>query len=133
MVGLTMLNPLTGGMFLLMGKKTLREEKQRQLTGRRAQAKNAVRKYVDEVSFHVSKDSRDTLRLVQRQLRDWFSEKAEELHRSTTEALMAAQDAATTQDAERAKRLADVEAEIGRISRVRQSAAALAPDLSATV
>ena len=70
----TMLGALTGialgpiglGIGLVMGHKGLRDEKKRQLSQRRAQAKNAMRRYCDEVSFVMGKDSRDTLRRVQR-------------------------------------------------------------------
>jgi uncharacterized membrane-anchored protein YhcB (DUF1043 family)/signal recognition particle receptor subunit beta len=114
MVGIA-LGPVAIGIGVLMGRKTLREEKQRQIANRRIQAKNAVRKYTDEVTFHVNKDSRDTLRRVQRQLRDHYSARAEELHRSTTEALKAANLAAKQLESERTKRVADIDAELKRI------------------
>lgn len=126
----TMIAPWTVPIGLLMGRKSMRDEKERQLSMRRGQAKNAVRKYVDEASFNVGKDSRDTLRRVQRQLRDHFAELADELHRSTTEALLAAQKAATVGAEEREKRLRDVEAELGRIADLRVSVVALSPDLA---
>ena len=72
---------------LFMGRKALKDDRDRQITARRQQAKQAVRKYVDEVSFHVTKDSRDTLREVQRELRDAFTARAEELARSSAEAV----------------------------------------------
>ena len=46
------------------GPPALRGEKERQLNMRRSQARQAHRKYTDEVSFVVGKDSRDTLRRV---------------------------------------------------------------------
>ena len=58
----------------------------------------------------VGKDSRDTLRRVQRQLRDLFAARAEELHRSTTEALAAAQQAVRSSEAARAERRREVAA-----------------------
>ena len=121
MVGIA-LGPVAVGIGMLMGRKTLRDEKARQLTQRRAQAKNAVRKYTDEVSFHVNKDSRDTLRRVQRQIRDHYSSRAEELHRSTTDALKAANLAAKEHESDRVKRLADTKAELGRLATLRQRA-----------
>jgi GTPase SAR1 family protein len=104
---------------LLMGRKTLKDEKERQLTQRRAQARNSVRRYCDEVSFEVNKDSRDTLRRIQRQMRDHYSSRAEELHKSTAEALKAANDAAKRSVTERAQRLKDVDAELARIKGLR--------------
>jgi hypothetical protein len=113
------------GIGLFLGRKALREERERQLAARRAQAKGAVRKYVDEVSFSVTKDSRDTLRRVQRQLRDHFSTQAEELHRSATESLAAAQRATTDDQAQRTSRKRDIEAELGRIAALAQRVEAL--------
>ena len=126
MVGIA-LGPVVIGVGLIMGRKTLREEKARQLNNRRVQAKNAVRKYTDEVAFNVNKDARDTLRRVQRQIRDHYSARAEELHRSTTEALKAANVAAKEHESTRVKRLADVGAEIDRLAALRQRAATLLP------
>ncbi len=99
LAGLAVANPATIIIGLFMGRKALRDEKERQLTVRRNQARQALRKYTDEVGFVVGKDSRDTLRRVQRQLRDHYAARAEELHRSTGEALAAAQQAARS-DAE---------------------------------
>ena len=81
------LGPLALGIGLVMGRKGLREEKRRQRTSRQQQARNAVRRYCDEVSFVMGKHSRDTLRKIQRQLRDHYTGLAEELQRSNQQAL----------------------------------------------
>ena len=57
--------------------------------------------------------------------------RAEELHQSTTEALAAAQQAVKSDAATRAKRMRDVDAELKRISVLREKALALAPELKA--
>ena len=44
------LGPIGLGIGLVMGHKGLRDEKKRQLQQRRAQAKNAIRRYCDEVT-----------------------------------------------------------------------------------
>ena len=66
MAGLAMANPATIIIGLFMGRSALQGEKERQLSMRRNQARQAHRKYTDEVGFVVGKDSRDTLRRVQR-------------------------------------------------------------------
>jgi len=131
MAGLALANPATIVIGLFMGRKALRDEKERQLQMRRNQAKQAHRKYTDEVSFVVGKDSRDTMRRIQRQLRDFFSARAEELHRSTQESLAAAQQAAKSDQATRQQRLRDVKAELERIASLRKRAVELAPELVA--
>jgi predicted GTPase len=132
MAGLAMANPATIVIGLFMGRKALRDEKERQLQMRRSQAKQAHRKYTDEVGFVVGKDSRDTMRRVQRQLRDFFSGRAEELHRSTAESLKAAEQAAKADQATRQQRMRDVGAELERIGSLRKRAGELAPELVAT-
>jgi Dynamin family len=119
------LGPLSVGIGLVMGHKGLRDEKKRQLNQRRTQARNAIRRYCDEVSFVMGKDSRDTLRRIQRQLRDHYSGLAEELNRSNAEALTAATEAAKRTQAERDKRLKDIAAELGRLQQLRGLAEAV--------
>ncbi len=121
MIGIA-LGPVAIGIGLLMGRKGLKDEKERQLKLRRSQAKIALRRYSDEVSFQVTKDSRDTLRRVHRQLRDHYSARAEELHKSTTESLKAASEAANLDQNERVTRTKDVQAELQRIQQLRAMA-----------
>jgi hypothetical protein len=85
-------------------------------------AKNAVRRYVDEVQFMAGKDSRDTLRRVQRQLRDHYTARAEELQRSLAESQGAAQRAVQADQQTRTKRLQAVDAEITRLQGLRKQA-----------
>ncbi|MEJ2579049.1 MAG: dynamin family protein [Kineosporiaceae bacterium] len=122
MVGLTGMAPIAVPIGLLMGRAGLREEKKRQLKQRQGQAKNAVRHYCDEVQFLVGKDSRDTLRRIQRQLRDHYGARAEELRRSVSEALNAANAAAKRSSAERERRLKDLDAELDRLRQLRRRA-----------
>jgi GTPase SAR1 family protein len=116
---------VAAGLGLVMGRKGMTDEKKRHLLSRRAQAKNAVRKYCDEVSFAVGKDSRDTVRRVQRQLRDFYSTRADELNRSSAEALRAAQASAQQDEAQRRARVRDLTAELGRLKELRERAAAV--------
>jgi gas vesicle protein len=131
MIGLAIgpLLPVAAG--LVLGRKSVRDEKERQLAMRRNQAKNAMRKYIDEVQFQLAKDSRDTLRRVQRQLRDHYAARAEELMRSVTETLTAAQQNAKGDAASRAKRLKDVSAELERIQKLRQNVRKVAKEADA--
>lgn len=126
-VGISLTNPIMLGLGLLMGGKTLKDQKQRELAGRRQQAKAAVRKYVDELNISIGKDSRDTLRRVQRELRDTFSARAEEIFRSASESLAGAQRALQQDQATRGERAGALEAELGKLAQVRRRANALAP------
>jgi hypothetical protein len=126
LAGLTLINPLTAVIGLGLGRRAIKEERKRQLTMRRQQVKQAVRRYLDEVSFAVSHESREAIRRVQRELRDEFTQRAEQLQRSTREALVAAETAArqTTQQAQ--ARLKAIDGELGRLATVRKVADDLA-------
>ena len=86
------------------GRKLMKDEQARQLAMRRAQAKQAVRRYSDDVLFASGKESRDALRRIHRQLRDHFLARADELSTSTNESLAAAKLA--VQSSEQARRTA---------------------------
>jgi len=120
MIGISaaVLTPFAGGIALVLGRNALRDEKERQLKMRQAQAKNTVRRFADEVTFAVNKDSRDTLRRIQRQMRDFYSTRADELSRSTTTALASAQEAVKQTAAEREKRIRDIDAELNRLKQL---------------
>jgi Dynamin family len=122
LIGLSLMNPLTAVIGIGLGRKALKEEKKRQLLQRRQQAKMAVRRYLDEVSFAVNKDSRDAIRHVQRDLRNEFTERAEQLQRSTREALGAAEAAARQTVEQAGARLRQIETELGNLAKVRAAA-----------
>jgi Dynamin family len=125
MVGI-MLGPIGIGIGLVLGHRGLREEKKRQIAKRRSEAKNEMRKYCDKITFVAAKDSKDTLRRIQRELRDHYNTLAEELTRSNAKALAAATDAAKKSQADRDKRLKDVDAELARLGQLRDLSRAVA-------
>lgn len=125
--GLTLLNPFSAAAGLLMGGKMIREEHRRLLDRRRMEAKNAVRRYIDDVSFQVGKESHDMLRHVHRELRDHFIARSEELVRSAQESLIAAERAMRAGETERQQRIADLRAELDRIAALERQGLALAP------
>ncbi|HEX4254089.1 MAG TPA: dynamin family protein [Streptosporangiaceae bacterium] len=126
-MGLTLLNPFSAAAGLLMGGKMMRDESKRLLERRRMEAKNTVRRYVDDVSFQVGKQSRDMLRHVQRELRDHFMARSDELVRSAQESLIAAERASQTGEAGRQQRIADLRAELQRIGALEKQGQALVP------
>ncbi|MBW0105822.1 dynamin family protein [Pseudonocardia sp. KRD291] len=123
--GFALLNPVSIGAGLLFGAKTVRDERKRLVQRRQAEAKGAVRKHIDEATFQVGKDSRDNLRQIQRELRDHFTMLAEELSTALAESVVAAQSALRT-DADRQKRIADLNAELERVESLAERARSLA-------
>lgn len=126
MIGLSAIAPVTIALGVFMGAKALRGERQKQLAAARQSAKQSVRKYLESVTNQVTKDSQDTLKQVQRTLRDRYSERATRLQRSVADALKAAQQAARTDESERTSRIADIDAELARLQELAKMAAALA-------
>jgi Dynamin family len=125
--GLALLNPISVGAGLLMGGKTLSDERRRVVTRRQAEAKTVVRRYVDDVTFQVGKDSRDMLRGVQRDLRDHFTELAEQLTRSLRETLTAAERSVTASKEDRARRLAEIDKELTTLETLQARVGTLLP------
>lgn len=132
MLGLALLNPLTVVVGVGLGRRALKEEKARRLAQRQQQAKNAVRKYLDEVNLEASKVSRDTVRKVHRDLRDEFSGRADALQTTIQESIHTAEHSAKHAAAERAQRLNDVAAELERVQRLRRRAVASLAAIGAT-
>lgn len=126
MAGLVLSNPVSAAVALVMGRKGLKDERARQLGQRRAQGKAAARRYVDEVNFVISKDQRDTLRHLQRDLREYFAGRAEQAQRTAVDAVQAATAAAKSGQEDHARQVADVDAELTRLQTIREMAETLA-------
>jgi Dynamin family len=124
--GLTLLNPFSAAAGVLIGGKMVRDESRRLLDRRRGEAKNTVRRYVDDVSFQVGKQSRDMLRRMQRELRDHFMARSDELIRSAQQSLIATERAVQAGEAERQQRIADLHAELERVTALEHEGQALA-------
>ena len=125
LAGVSMLNPISAGAGLLFGGKTLHDELKRNKQRRQADAKQAMRRHIDDTTFQVGKDIRDMLRTLQRTLRDHFSGVAEEMSTSLADAVMSAQKAVQTVEGGRATRIKDLRAELDRIENMAQRARAL--------
>jgi hypothetical protein len=127
LAGISMLNPLSAGAGLLFGGKTLHDELKRNKQRRQADAKQAMRRHIDDTTFQVGRDVRDMLRQLQRTLRDHFSSVAEEMSTSLADSVMSAQKAVQTVEGGRATRIRDLRAELERIDNMAQRARALDP------
>lgn len=125
LAGVSMLNPISAGAGLLFGGKTLHDELKRNKQRRQADAKQAMRRHIDDTTFQTGKDTRDMLRTLQRTLRDHFSGVAEEMSTSLADAVLSAQKAVQTVEGGRATRIKDLRAELDRIDNMAQRARAL--------
>jgi hypothetical protein len=127
MVGLTLINPFSIGAGLLLGGKTISDERRRIITRRQGEAKVSVRRYIDDVTFQVGKDSRDMLRGVQRDLRDHFTELAEQLNRSLKESLSTAERSVKVSQVDRERRLVEIPAELAKLEKLQERVKTLLP------
>ena len=109
LLGLTLAAPVgvLGG--LTVGRKLIRDERQRQVEQRRQQAKQELRRYVDDVSFVVLRDSRDAVRRTQRFLRDEFTARAGGARRSSEQALAAVRRTAGMRADDRSRRAEELD------------------------
>ena len=126
-VGMSLINPFSLGAGLVLGGKALSEERRRIVSRRQAEAKTAVRRYLDDVIFQVGKDSRDMLRGVQRDLRDHFTSYAEQLNLSLKASLQAAEKSVRTSKVDRERRLAEIPVEIERLEKLQERVRTLLP------
>src|SRR5690606_29954 len=115
LIGMSLINPLSLLAGVLVGRRAYREDVATRLNRRRFEAKNIVRKYIDEVIFQVSKVLRDRLRVVQRTGRDHFGAIADEMHRSLSEAVLVAKQTAGNYQEDQKRRAAQLQEHLRQI------------------
>ncbi|OPX08441.1 dynamin-like GTPase family protein [Mycobacterium sp. AT1] len=125
--GLGMFNPLSLGAGLVLGRKAYKEDMENRMLRVRNEAKTNVRRFVDDVSFIVSKESRDRLKGVQRQLRDHYRDIANQTTRSLNESLQASLTAAKMEMDERDTRVRELERRLNILRQVTEHAVNLSP------
>lgn len=81
---------------VLFGRKVAADESERQLTQRRAIAKQKVRRFVEDVLFHENKHRRDVVRTWSRSVRELAVHQVSELRKSTANAELDAAQAVAT-------------------------------------
>ncbi|MFE3260603.1 dynamin family protein [Nocardia sp. NPDC059229] len=122
MAGLALINPLSLGAGVLLGGKAFSDDKKARLAKRRADAKMAVRRYLDDIAFHTGKETKDRLHRIHRLLRDHFTAIADRTLRSIDESLRAAQEAANLEAARRTERAAELERRLRVVAELRRHA-----------
>jgi hypothetical protein len=112
--GVALLAPAAPVLGLFLGRKVMRDERERSLAQRRQQALQATRQYIDGVSGQVNKDTRSAVRRVQRDLRAHFQDEAAQLQASVAASLAAAR-ADHLDDSERARQLDALRGDLVRL------------------
>jgi hypothetical protein len=122
-----MFNPLSLGAGLLLGRKTYKDDMENRMMRVRNEAKMNMRKFIDDVSFVVTKESRDRLKGIQRQLRDHYRGIANQTTRSLNESLQATVASAQLEENERNTRIRELERQLNILKQVTEHAVKLAP------
>jgi replication fork clamp-binding protein CrfC len=125
--GLGMFNPLSLGAGLLLGRKTYKDDMENRMMRVRGEAKMNMRRFVDDVSFVVNKESRDRLKGIQRQLRDHYRGIANQTTRSLNESLQATVASAQLEENDRNTRMRELERQLNILKQVTDHAVNLAP------
>ena len=86
-----------------------------------------VRRFIDDVSFVVGKESRDRLKGIQRQIRDHYRGIANQTTRSLNESLQATLTSAKLEENERNNRIGELERQLNILGQVTEHANRLAP------
>jgi Dynamin family len=107
--------PATAVLATILSRKTWSGAKTSQLRALRAEAERAVATYLDEVELVARKDSRDSVRQVQRQLRIEFGQRATELFAATAQNLDGLTKAVAEDERTRKTRITEVGAELTRL------------------
>jgi replication fork clamp-binding protein CrfC len=121
-----MFNPLSLGAGLVLGRKAYKEDMENRMLRVRNEAKTNVRKFVDDVSFVVGKESRDRLKTIQRQLRDHYRGIANQTTRSLNESLQSTIAAARLEENERNARVHELERQLNILNQVTDNTVKLA-------
>jgi hypothetical protein len=126
LTGLAVINPFSLAAGVLLGRKTYNDDKKQRIQRRQSEAKMVVRRHLDDVVFHVSKQLKDRLRVVQRTLRDLITDTVDEMSTSLAEAVKAAQRSAKAATAERDARIRALRGQVDAVERLAREVRQLA-------
>jgi hypothetical protein len=109
---------------MTVGRKLIRSERERQVQYRRQQAKQELRRYIDEIGFVVGKESRDAVRRAQRFLRDEFAGRAALTQQSSVKAMEAVRRTAQAPEEVRVVRARELDRKLADLDQLAERIAA---------
>lgn len=114
------------GATALLTRRTLREDSARARAERRAQAMQALDRFLEEFAAESERETQMTLSRIERSLRDTFTTRVEELRRSAAASVAAAEQTLDTADDARADRIEEIDTALDRLSHLARRAEGLA-------
>lgn len=127
LAGMSLINPISLGAGVAFGAKSVFEERGTRLKRRQATARNAAHRYVDDFFLAFGKESKDTVRLIHRELRDRCAAVAQELRTELGDAAQQVKQVIDAEATERGTAMRDVARRIDELELLRRRAEALAP------
>jgi tRNA U34 5-carboxymethylaminomethyl modifying GTPase MnmE/TrmE len=122
MAGMPLVNAVSLGAGALFGGKSVRDESKSLLKRRQAAAKAAAQRHVDDFFIRLNKEGKDTVRQVQRVLRDHFAALTEELQEAIVQSFRSAKQEADADAAVREQRHREIEQQMKRLAALYEGA-----------
>lgn len=124
-VGLPMMNVVSISAGLLLGSRSLNEEKDVRKRRRQAEAKTAAQRYVEQVVFQVNKEAKDVIRRTHRALHQHFTELTEEVQLEITNAIQEIKRSAERSAVDREDRAREIRRKLEELALLRRRAGML--------
>lgn len=105
---------------VLLGTKSLKEEKDLRLRRRQAEVKSSVQRYVEQVIFQVNKDAKDTIRDIHRNLHAHYSQITEDAQMEISLAIQAIKRSAERSAVDRDQRARQIRQKLEEIAALRR-------------
>ncbi|WP_019813988.1 hypothetical protein [Saccharomonospora saliphila] len=130
LAGMDLINPISIGAGVAFGAKSVFEERGTRLKRRQSTARTAAHRHVDDFFLAYGKQSKDTVRLIHRELRDRCTTVAQELRTEVTDAAQRIKQVIEAETTERTKASRELTKRIEELELLRRRADQLAPSSS---
>ncbi|GAA2333257.1 isoniazid inducible protein IniA [Saccharopolyspora halophila] len=120
MANLPLMNVVSISAGVLLGSKSLKEEKDSRLRRRQAEAKNNVQRYVEQVIFQVNKDGKDTIRSVHKAMHKHFTRITEQAQLEVSQSIQSIKRSAERSAVDRDQRARDIKQKLEEITVLRR-------------
>jgi hypothetical protein len=125
LLGWPLMNVASISAGVLLGSKTLTEERDARLKRRQAEAKAGMQRYVEHLIFQVNKEARDAIRGIHRSLHTHFMDLTEEAQMQVNQVIQEIRHAAERSAVDRDQRAKDIRKKLEELAALRQRATML--------